>query len=415
MHRFRIVTLLTALLATAFVASAQRIVISPQAIVVNPLPAFDVEVFVDRDPSGRGAPSYGVGESIQLSVRVSEDAYVYLFSISADGEVVQILPNRFDAAGRDNFVLAGQTATFPPRGARYSYVVDPPTGLAKVIAVASKRELDTRTLASFQSERDFQATSRLGEDGFARALSIIVEPLPQQAWVTSTALYYVGRAPAQGAYGTLSITSSPTNAEVYVDGRFAGFTPLRWGDRPGSIEVEVRRDGYQTESRRVNVRPGAVTDVSFDLRAVAREGTVSFSSDPRGADVYVAGRYLGRTPLSRVAFAPGSYEATFELAGYRSVSVPFTVREGRSTEVSERLRLEGGTLEVVGNVGNALVFLDGREVGRLASGSGLLVIDELAPGRYELTVVASGFTTWVGTVQIEAGRVTSQRVSQTRR
>ena len=415
MHRFRIVTLLTALLAMAFVASAQRIVISPQAIVVNPLPAFDVEVFVDRDPSGRGAPSYGVGESIQLSVRVSEDAYVYLFSISADGEVVQILPNRFDAAGRDNFVRGGQTATFPPRGARYSYVVDPPTGLAKVIAVASKRELDTRTLASFQSERDFQATSRLGEDGFARALSIIVEPLPQQAWVTSTALYYVGRAPAQGAYGTLSITSSPTNAEVYVDGRFAGFTPLRWGDRPGSVEVEVRRDGYQPESRRVNVRPGAVSDVSFDLRAVAREGTVSFSSDPRGADVYVSGRYLGRTPLSRVAFAPGSYEATFELAGYRSVSVPFTVREGRNTEVSERLRLEGGRLEVVGNVGNALVFLDGREVGRLASGSGLLAIDELAPGRYELTVIASGFSTWVGTVQVEAGRVTSQRVSQTRR
>lgn len=415
MHRFRSFILLAALLATLGVASAQRIVINPQAIVVNPLPAFDVEVFVDRDPSGRGAPAYGVGEPIEIGVRVSEDAYVYLFSISADGEVVQILPNRFDAAGRDNFVRANQTTYFPPRGARYSYIVDPPTGLAKVIAVASKRELDTRTLSSFRSERDFQATSSIGQDGFARALSIVVQPLPQQDWVTSTALYHVGRAPAQAAYGTLSITSSPANAEVYIDGRFAGFTPLRWGERPGNVTVEVRRDGFETESRRVNVRPGAVTDVGFDLRASVRDGTASFSSDPRGADVYVEGRFLGRTPLTRVDFAPGTYTARFELPGYTTESVRFTVREGRATEVSQRLRALGGTLEVTGNVGNALVFLDGREVGRLASGSGLLRLDQLTPGRYELTVVAPGYSTWVGTVQVEGGRVVTQRVSQSRR
>ena len=415
MHRIRTLLVLTALLATLFTAAAQRIVISPQAIVVNPVPAFDVEVFVDRDPSGRGTPSYAIGQSIEIGVRVSEDAYVYLFSISARGEVVQILPNRFDDAGRNNFVRAGQTAYFPPRGARYNYVIDPPEGLAKVIAVASKREIDTRTLASFQSERDFQATSNIGEEGFARALSIVVRPLPQQEWVTSTALYYVGRAPAQAAYGTLSITSSPSNAEVYVGGEFAGFTPLRWGERPGNVTVEVRRDGYQTDSQRVQVRPGSTTDVRFDLRAVARDGTASFTSDPRGADVYVEGRFVGRTPTGRIDLAPGTYTARFELPGYRSESVRFTVRAGQHGEVSQRLRAEMGSLEVLGNVGNAQVFVDGREVGRLASGSGRLIVDDLAAGSYELTVLAPGYATFVGTVRIEAGRTTLQRVSQSRR
>ena len=415
MHRIRFTLVLAVLLAALSMAMAQRIVISPRAIVVNPLPSFDVEVFVDRDPSGRGAPSYGIGESIELGVRVSESAYVYLFSISASGEVVQVLPNRFDDAGRDNFVRGNQTAYFPPRDARYTYVVDPPAGLAKVIAVASKRELDTGTLARFQSERDFQATSMIGEDGFARALSIVVQPLPQQEWVTSTALYYVGRTPAQAAYGTLSIASSPTNAEVYVDGSFAGFTPLRWGERPGSVTVEVRRDGYQSATERVNVRPGAVSDLAFELRPVVRDGTASFSSDPRGAEVYVDGRYLGRTPIARADFAPGTYDARFELDGYLARTVRFTVREGRTTDVSERLQAVSGTLEVYGNVGNATVYLDGREVGQLTSGTGLLRVADVTPGRYELTVIAAGYATWVGIVQVESGRVVTQRVSQARR
>ena len=415
MHRFRIMLGITLLVAALATAMAQRIVISPQAIVVNPLPEFDVEVFVDRDPSARAAPSYAVGESIEIGVRVSEDAYVYLFSISAGGEVVQILPNRFDDAGRNNFVRADQTAYFPPRGARYTYVVDPPTGLAKVIAVASKREVDTRTLARFQTERDFQATSQLGEEGFARALSIVVRPLPQQDWVTSTALYYVGRAPAQAAYGTLDITSDPRGAEVYVNDQFAGFTPLRWGERPGNVTVEVRRDGYETDSRRMQVRPGTTTDVHFDLRAVTRDGSVLFTSDPRGADVYVDGRFVGSTPTARIDFAPGTYEARFQLPGYRTDSVRFTVREGRATDVSQRLQAETGSLEVLGNVGNARVFVDGREVGRLASGTGRLLIDDIVPGRVELVVIAAGYNTFLDTVRVEAGRTTTQRVSQSRR
>jgi hypothetical protein len=415
MHRIRVITGLALLLAALSMAFAQRIVISPQAIVVNPLPDFEVEVFVDRDPTGARTPSYAVGESIQIGVRVSEDAYVYLFSISAGGEVVQILPNRFDAAGRDNFLRADRTVYFPPPGARYEFAVDPPTGLAKVIAVASKRPLDTGTLARFQTERDFQATSHLGEEGFARALSIVVRPLPQDAWVTSTALYYVGRAPAQAAYGTLDISSTPRGAEVYVGGAFAGYTPLRWGERPGQVSVEVRRDDYETTRQSVQVRPNVTTPVHFDLRAVAREGTVSFTSQPRGADVFVGGRNVGRTPTGAVAFAPGEYTATFELPGYRTESRRFTVRAGAATTVNQDLRPLLASLEVFGNVGNARVFVNGSEVGRLASGTGRLLVENLDPGTVELVVIAPGYRTFLGNVRVEGGRVTTERIRQTLR
>jgi len=219
-------------------AIAQGPVLSPRSIVVNPIPGFEVDVWLDKDQSGRDAPAYRVGESLRISVRPSVDAYVYLFSLAADGEVVQVLPNRYDADGSNNYVRGGTVRTFPPSGARYTFNVAPPQGLAKVIAVASRRPLDVSTLATFRSERDF-ATSNIGEDAFARALRIIVTPIPSTDWVSATALYYVGSRPQVGAYGTLRVDSDPRRGEVYVDRTFVGYTPLDYDLRPGTYDVEV--------------------------------------------------------------------------------------------------------------------------------------------------------------------------------
>ena len=309
--------LMLALLLLCSLGMAQRIVVSPQSIVVNPLPAFGVDVWVDRDPTGRAEPSYAVGESMEIGVRTTEDAYVYLFSVGASGEIVQIFPNRYDAGGRDHLVRAGTTRTFPPPGVRYGFVIEPPTGLAKVIAVASRGELDTRTLASFAGERDLMASSRLGEEDFAQALAIVVRPLPQASWVTSTALYHVGQRPVQGAFGTIAITSQPSRAEVFVDGTFAGFTPLRYGARVGRYEVEVLAPGHERARQPVQVRPDRVVELDVTLRALG--GT------PRTAEPVNA--FLGLLPY------PGS-EVTRHEAGGRDSKTRF-ITSARLRDVYE--------------------------------------------------------------------------------
>jgi Domain of unknown function (DUF4384) len=177
--------------AFSAVFAQPRITVSPQTIVVNPVPTYGVEVFVDKDSSGSGSPSYQIGEAISIGVRVTEAAYVYVFNVRSTGEVIQILPNRYDQDGQNNYLQAGETKYFPPRGARYAFNVDGPNGLDKVIAVASRSQLDTHQLADFTGTGNF-ATSNIGQDGFAQTFSIVVTPIPQEDWVTDTAAFYVG-------------------------------------------------------------------------------------------------------------------------------------------------------------------------------------------------------------------------------
>jgi hypothetical protein len=399
-------------LAVAGSAFAQDVVLSPRSIVVNPVPGFGLDVWVDKDPSGQATPTYEIGDPIRISVRSAQDAYIYLFSIAADGEVVQILPNRFDAGGADNFVRANATRTFPPQGARYTFNVEAPGGLAKVIAVASRRPLDVSTLATFRSENDF-ATSNIGEEGFARALRIIVTPVPQSDWVSATALYYVGSRPNVGAYGTLQVDSDPRRGEVYVDRVFAGYTPLSYGLRPGTYDVEVVAGG-RSASERVQIRPDRVSEVFLSLRPVVRQGTAIFTSAPSGAEVYVDGRFIGTTPTARATFDEGSYQAEFRRSGYLNERVSFEVRADRETRVNAPLRALTGTLELTANVGGARVFVDGREVGVIASGSGRLTVRDLSDGVHEVALVAPGYRTLVQEVRVRAGESVALNLRQVR-
>src|SRR5690554_4782248 len=85
---------------------AQDFIVNPQGIVVNPRPEFEVDVRLNK--AGE-APVYDVGEAIEISVTVSADAWIYLFNVRSDGQVVQILPNNIDQDGQNNFLRAGQT------------------------------------------------------------------------------------------------------------------------------------------------------------------------------------------------------------------------------------------------------------------------------------------------------------------
>ena len=187
-------TLVTAALAATAGAAP---VISAQSIIVNPVQtALDVRVWTDRDSSGSQTPNYVPGERIRLYTSVNQDAYVYLFNVDPQGQVDLILPNRY--AGGANFLKANTTKVFPDANDGFTFDIAAPYGLNKVLAVASRTQLDLGQLATFKAGQNSFATVNVqGQQQLAQALSIVVNPVPQETWTSDTAYYNVAQPAVQ--------------------------------------------------------------------------------------------------------------------------------------------------------------------------------------------------------------------------
>jgi hypothetical protein len=135
---------------------------------------------------GGSNPTYRPGESITISLRPSQDVYVYLVSIEADGRSHVILPNNYLSGG--TFIRAGQTQTFPSPNAPYRFTISAPYGQAQVVAIATRQPLSSSQLASLRSLNQSTVQTRTS----ARIQSIVVEGNPNsQAWVTQVLPYQV--------------------------------------------------------------------------------------------------------------------------------------------------------------------------------------------------------------------------------
>lgn len=178
MKRYLLLGLAVLGLGAAFASPAR---ITTQSIIINPAPNPNVQVrtWVDR-------PQYRVGQQIRISVSVTRDAYVYLFNINADGRMSVVFPNAY---GADNFMYAGDTRTFPSAGDGYTFTVDGPSGTDRILAVASTESLDMGDV--YSSTGDFYDVMPTSVNGLARALSIVVQPVPSHNWVTGITSYRV--------------------------------------------------------------------------------------------------------------------------------------------------------------------------------------------------------------------------------
>lgn len=144
-------------------------------------------------------------------------------------------------------------------------------------------------------------------------------------------------------------------------------------------------------------------------------GSIMAISFPQGAEVYINGLFQGVTPKRIENFSTGQHTIEFIMPGYNLWSKDITVSHDRITRIEADLEKKEfyGKLLVSSDPSNTVVFVDGKEYGKVPI-NGTLLIGQLKEGFHELTVMkpeSREYKTWVQMIEVISGETTSVHVS----
>lgn len=179
------------------------------------------------------------------------------------------------------------------------------------------------------------------------------------------------------AYGSVVITSEPPGANVYLDNTIKGISPLTIDIvSNGHHTVRLRLDGYEDYIQQVVVtadapqvnavlisRGGSPVTTSLPVAGTttitgtipvtsqpaspAGTGSLSVTTSPSGALVYIDGQMKGITPATIPGLSPGTHSIKLILDGYQDLETTTEVTAGTTSEfvtgLSKRKQLPGFT------------------------------------------------------------------------
>jgi formylglycine-generating enzyme required for sulfatase activity len=140
----------------------------------------------------------------------------------------------------------------------------------------------------------------------------------------------------QAADARLRVNTIPRGANVTVNGRYRGQSPLTLSLTPDvDYQIGMSKAGYGVTSRNLRLQSAASESITVDLSA--RVGTVTVNVEPADATVYVDGRARGTgNTIVRLSSAPHRIEVKRQ--GFRDWSSTITPRPGYPQTVTASLR-----------------------------------------------------------------------------
>ena len=225
---------------------------------------------------------------------------------------------------------------------------------------------------------------------------IIVQELDSRGYAINSTIVTVGRLigtptpTPTPSVGSISVTSSPQGANMYLDNAYKGLSPLTIdGVLNGNHVIVLRLDGYQESSRTVSISgnslevnillnplPTPTSTATSALQPTAtgtilpeqtasipseEYGALSITTSPPGAAVYIDGEMKGVTPALIPGLAAGKHSVLLNLTGYTALNTTITINAGKTAEYSTGLSASAKTpgFAVLGtalSLGMLLVF-----------------------------------------------------------
>ena len=250
---------------------------------------------------------------------------------------------------------------------------------------------------------------------------IVVEALP--ASPRPSARKKVSKpAPVVVVPGQMAVDSTPEGAQVQVDGSTnpGWITPYTLaGLQPGQHTVTVSKPGFATDTRTIDIAAGSKSFVAIHLAALT--ATLSASSNPAGASIFVDGKDSGKLTPAQLSLDKGQHNILVRKAGFIDESSTSGFVAGQTVAFSPSLRALGNVddLKTVGKLKK--MFGNGGQAGMGAvsihtqpKGAQVAVNQHLIekfspveimldPGNYVLDITLTGFAPVHKVITVDKG------------
>jgi PKD repeat protein len=211
--------------------------------------------------------------------------------------------------------------------------------------------------------------------------------------------------------GTLTISSNPGGATVFIDNVVKGVTPVTLTDTgTGSHTLLLTRAGYDDYTRNFITEPSTPATIGVTLiksitepatRPTPSYGSVAITSVPSGAAVYLDGSPAGAAPAVIPDVPSGNHVLTLSLKGYDDWAQGISVGSGQTAAVNAILAAtppSTGSLAVTSDPDGAEIYIDDT-----FRGVSPVTISGLSPGIHTLSAKLQDYEDNTTNITITAG------------
>ncbi|OGV34419.1 MAG: hypothetical protein A2020_05090 [Lentisphaerae bacterium GWF2_45_14] len=190
--------------------------------------------------------------------------------------------------------------------------------------------------------------------------------------------------------GNLIIRTEPSNATISIDGKPRGNTPFSAPIEEGNHSIKISMSGYSGHEQSILVLRDKTLTKNISLQLLP--GSVTISSSPPGAFVYVNDKQYENTPCEIKDLKPGNYKLKIQRPGYDPSERDFSIRPGQKTTVSINLDSNTGRIQLVTCPAGISIYIDGKFLGKTEKGehkdvSKVFEVDNVSMGSHTLTLV----------------------------
>ena len=213
--------------------------------------------------------------------------------------------------------------------------------------------------------------------------------------------------PAQN--GAIYAQSNPAGAAIYLNGNLQGYSPITIPNLPpGTYSLKASLSGYSPDTQLIDVYSGRTATYYPSLQpsppAPRSTGTVSVTSSPGAALVYVDSNYQGKTPMT-VTLYPGTHNFRISLAGYNDYTTSLYISANTNQKLNAQLTPAIFGTVAVSSIPGAAVWMDSNSQGKIPP-SGTLTLPSVTSGNHVFKVTAGGYNDWINTIYIQPNAVT---------